>query len=86
MHKKLRLSKEEAYDHGTNLLNIFNVVPVQPSTVQRATQVSLTYNFSFWDSLIVAAALENNCNMLLSEDIHHGLVMDRKLKIENPFI
>ena len=44
------------------------------------------YSFSFWDSLIVASALENDCDILYSEDMQHNQVIDEKLKIINPFL
>ena len=42
------------------------------------------YGFSFYDSLIVAAALDNGCSRLYSEDLQHGQRIER-LVIENPF-
>ena len=44
------------------------------------------YSFSFYDSMIIAAALECDCKILYSEDMHHGKVIDRRLTIFNPFI
>ncbi len=43
------------------------------------------YGFSWWDALIVAAALRQECATLLSEDMQHGLVIDERLTILNPF-
>jgi predicted nucleic acid-binding protein len=40
---------------------------------------------SFWDALIVEAALAGGCTRLVSEDLQHGRVFDRKLRVENPF-
>jgi predicted nucleic acid-binding protein len=40
--------------------------------------------FSFYDALIVAAALEANCRILYSEDLQAGQVIEG-LKIQNPF-
>jgi predicted nucleic acid-binding protein len=31
------------------------------------------YSLSFWDSIIVASALNSNCNVLASEDMQNGL-------------
>ena len=45
-----------------------------------------TYRFSFWDSLIVAAALETGCSILYSEDMQHGLQIDSRLTILNPLL
>ena len=44
------------------------------------------YGLSVFDGLVVAAALEAGCATLWSEDMHHGLVIDERLKILNPFI
>jgi predicted nucleic acid-binding protein len=41
--------------------------------------------FSFWDSLIVEAALQSGCSQLLSEDMQNGLMID-SLTISNPFL
>jgi predicted nucleic acid-binding protein len=43
-----------------------------------------SYSFSFWDSIIVAVAKTAGCNLLISEDMHDGLAIDR-LKIQNIF-
>jgi predicted nucleic acid-binding protein len=43
------------------------------------------YHFSCWDSLILAAAVENDCDTLYSEDLQHGQVIEEKLRLVNPF-
>ena len=83
--RKIKLSKEEAFGHGKNLLENFNVVNIYSSTITRAFDLSIKYRFSFWHSLIVATALENECEILFSEDMQDGLVVDGTLKIVNPF-
>jgi predicted nucleic acid-binding protein len=42
-------------------------------------------DFSYWDSLIVAAALDAGCTTLFSEDMQHGRVLRGQLTIVNPF-
>ena len=49
-----------------------------------ALDVQLRYRFSFYDSIIVAAALEAGCRRLYSEDMQHGQRI-HGLTIENPF-
>ncbi|MFZ4857426.1 MAG: PIN domain-containing protein [Desulfuromonadaceae bacterium] len=44
-----------------------------------------SYNFQYWDSLIVASALSLNAEILYSEDMHNGLLVQKKLRIVNPF-
>jgi predicted nucleic acid-binding protein len=43
------------------------------------------YGFSIYDSMIAAAALQAGCDTLFSEDFQAGQVIDRRLKIVNPF-
>lgn len=43
------------------------------------------YSFSWWDALITAAALRQECSLLLSEDLQHGQNIDGRLTIINPF-
>jgi len=44
----------------------------------------LHYNFSFWDSVIVSAAITSNCSYLYSEDMQNKMVIDG-MTIYNPF-
>jgi len=61
-----------------------SVVPVGFKVYQDAFRIRAKYQVSFWDSLIVASALDNKCTLLYSEDMHHGLLIDNKLKVINP--
>ena len=51
-----------------------------------ASRLREKYRFSHWDSLITAAALETGCATLYAEDMQHGLVIDERLKVVNPFL
>jgi predicted nucleic acid-binding protein len=55
-----------------------------PALLDRAWQLEDRYGFSWWDSLIVAAAIAQGCTTLLSEDLQHSLVID-DLRVINPF-
>jgi predicted nucleic acid-binding protein len=44
------------------------------------------YKLSIYDGMIVAAALACDCDMLLTEDMHHGLLIERQLRVINPFV
>ena len=60
---------------------------VNPTAALYQDAISLQgrYGFSFYDSLVVAAALEAGCTRLYSEDMQHGQQIQR-LTILNPFI
>ena len=62
-----------------------SVVLMQENTMRLAVQLRFDQSLSFWDSLIVAIAVENNCDTLYSEDIQHGLKI-KQLRIVNPFL
>jgi predicted nucleic acid-binding protein len=51
----------------------------------RACRIMEDYELSFYDSVIVASALHAGCTVLYSEDLQHGQVIDKQLKVTNPF-
>ena len=55
------------------------------NTVLQACRIADRYGFSFYDSMIVSAALESGCTLVYSEDLHDGQVIDEKLTVKNPF-
>ncbi len=57
----------------------------QISTVHLACDIARQYEFKYYDSLIVAAAIESNCSRLYIENLFEGKVMDGSLLIVNPF-
>lgn len=54
-------------------------------TVFGAWKLKEKYKYSYWDSLILSAALENSCSVILSEDMQHEQVIENSLQIMNPF-
>jgi predicted nucleic acid-binding protein len=65
-------------------LHSFPLVAVDGSTVLRAIHLHQRASLSFWDALIVQAALEGNCQRILTEDMQAGRRFG-ELVIENPF-
>jgi len=55
-------------------------------TIIKACNITERYQYSFYDSLIIAAALESGCQILYSEDMQHNMTIEGKLTIINPFI
>jgi predicted nucleic acid-binding protein len=51
---------------------------------RRCLEIKIRYRYSFYDSLIIAAALEDGCTRLLSEDLQHGQRIEGMV-ITNPF-
>ena len=77
------LSKEAAEDIVSDLAE-FPLIQIDKTIVLLAMKRHQSNEFSFWDSLIVEAALQSGCSTLLSEDMQDGRVID-SLTIHNPF-
>lgn len=85
--RKYALSdKETKLVIDTGLLAISELSIITQSTYDYAFQLRQTHNISFWDSLVVASALENNCVQLYTEDLQHKQLIENRLSIINPFI
>ena len=54
------------------LCRIATVQDFTEEMLQNASFLRQKHSISFWDSLIVAAALESNCKFLISEDMQDG--------------
>jgi len=61
-----------------------NVIAPDIATHRTASRLRQAHRFSYWDSLIIAAALGAGCKMLYSEDMQHGQVIDGRLTLLNP--
>lgn len=68
-----------------NILPVSLIAPISFHTYHSAYRLRSEYSLSFWGSLIVACALENNCTTLYSEDMQHQQNIENQLLIINPF-
>jgi predicted nucleic acid-binding protein len=55
-----------------------------PALYVEALRIAGKHRLAWYDSIIVASALEGQCDMLYSEDFQHGREISG-LQIENPF-
>ena len=65
--------------------NMLNIMALEFATCTSALDIKIKYSLSYWDSLIVASALKNDCKVLYTEDMQDGLIINDKLTIKNPF-
>ena len=86
--RKYRLADDVVLDKATNgiVAMTSTVLPLELDTYLEASNIRQRYNLSFWDSLIVASALQAGCKTLYTEDLNHGMIVDNKLHIVNPFL
>ena len=77
------LDKRLAKDIVSDLLK-WDVVVNDGESIIEAIEILLRYGYSFWDSLIIEAAIRGGAAVLLSEDLSHGQIIDG-VTIKNPF-
>ncbi len=83
--RKLGMSWTEINQFLAPLRSLCTVEPLTVETHDRGREVAERYGLSVYDSMIVAAALLTECTVLYSEDMQDGLLVDKQLRIANPF-
>ncbi len=64
----------------------YAVTDLDRGTLLTASELREKYSLSFWDSVIVASALLADCEVLYTEDLQDGLMIEDKLEVVNPFV
>jgi predicted nucleic acid-binding protein len=85
MRRKLAMSWSETNDVLATIRSMCATEPLTTETHDTGRRLGERYGLSVYDSMIAAAALLAECNVLYSEDMHHGLVIDAQLRLINPF-
>jgi predicted nucleic acid-binding protein len=67
------------------LLTELNVIVLSAADVLAAVDLHRLDKISFWDALVVRAASKSGCQILLTEDMQHGQIIDG-VRIVNPFL
>jgi predicted nucleic acid-binding protein len=53
----------------------FDIKDLTPALSIESLNIHKRYRFSFWDSLVIATAIESNCGILFTEDLHHNQII-----------
>jgi predicted nucleic acid-binding protein len=83
--RKMRLSWSETRAFLSLFRGLLAVEPITIETHETGLALAERYNLSVYDAMIAAAALLAGCDRLWSEDMQHGLVIDGRLRIVDPF-
>ena len=81
--KKLGISKQDAKVLLERLSDCFIVHKNTVPDILHAIEISIKTQFSFWDSLILSAAIAEGCTTLYSEDLNDGQIVE-EIVIKNP--
>lgn len=83
--KRLGMPVPEVRHFITTLESMCRVEIITLATIHITLDLRERYGFSWYDSLIVATALDAGCDTLYSEDMQNGQVIEGHLRIVNPF-
>jgi predicted nucleic acid-binding protein len=84
--RKLAMTWEEVREALAAIRTLCRIiVPLDLDTHANALRIAERHGYAIFDALIVAAALAAGCDTLWSEDMQHGAVIDKRLRIANPF-
>jgi len=85
LFRKFKLDAEAVEAVVLELDNNFPIVDFNLQTQLKAIKIKERYKLQFYDSMILATALENGCNIIYSEDMQNGQIIENQLTIINPF-
>ena len=84
--KKYNLKKAQIIKYLDEIEDVCNAIMlIRRETIDAAIDLKDRYNYSYYDCLMLASALEANCNVILTEDMSNNQIINGKLKIMNPF-
>ncbi|MEJ2054568.1 MAG: PIN domain-containing protein [Calditrichaceae bacterium] len=66
------------------LLRSVEIIEIDYDLIIQAIELSLKFQLSYWDSLIIATALNSKCSILYTEDLSHNQIIEG-LRIVDPF-
>lgn len=85
--RKLGKTWREIKESVASITNLCPAIrPIQIETHIDALRIAERHGYAIFDALMIAAALQAGTDILWSEDMHHGTVIDNRLRIANPFL
>jgi len=85
LYKKYNLNSQQIEDVILELDDNFEICNFTIKTQVKALRIKEKYKYQYYDSLIIATALESGCSILYSEDMQHNQIIENRLTIINPF-
>ena len=82
---KLKKTHNEVVEAIQEITENNIVTQIHTGTIVRALFLQERYRYSYYDCIMLASALSNECTIILSEDMQHGQIIEDKLTILNPF-
>ena len=81
---KKNISPAEIQNIIIQFISDFEVIHITKELILETFHILNRYKFSYWDSSIVSAALKGECDILYTEDLQDGQIINNCLRIINP--
>lgn len=85
LKRKTKITNEDILELVKEFQEQCEIINLTTIEIKMACQLRQNYYFSYWDSLMIATALKSQARVLYSEDMQHGLLIDNRLTVSNPF-
>ena len=82
--RKARFTRAQARTTILRLQDTFPLIETSRSVLLAGAELAVDHNLNIWDAIILAAAAEADCRLLLSEDLQDGFTW-RGVTVANPF-
>ncbi len=82
--RKAGLSRADARSAVTEWRESVSLIETSPAVMKAALDLAADHNMSIWDAVVLAAAAQGGCRLLLSEDMHDGFDWNG-VTVTNPF-
>jgi predicted nucleic acid-binding protein len=76
---------EEIMSFIDEIIDGADVKTVTLEIIEQCFVLRKRYNYTYWDSLLLATALHSGCEVFYSEDMQDGQVIEDTITIRNPF-
>ena len=83
--RKMRMTWPDTHSFLSMLRSLLSVHAITVETHETGLALAEAHRLSIYDAMIAASALQAGCNILWSEDMQYARVIDKRLRIINPF-
>ena len=83
--KKYPMPNEQVKLLLKSISELAEIVVINQTLIDHALHLHYQYKVSYYDCLMIAAAIYSGCQYIISEDMQDGIVIENSLKIVNIF-
>jgi len=81
--KKMKLPTKQIKAAIVEIYSFCNVVNVEREIIEEALNLQQIYGYSYYDSLMLSAALLSGCKQIFTEDMQNNQIINNSLTIAN---